>query len=1143
MNNILKKFENYEIVKNIDNNLDSTSNSSIEEAVSIASLYNKNKGQIIIVKDNLYHAEQLYEKLSHMLDDVNIFMSEESKRIESIAASPEFKANRLAILSMLINEQPGIYIAHTASLLRLMPDVNTFRENHLTFSVDEEVDYQSLRSRFIKAGYQLTKRVDHPLTFSIRGEIVDIYSINYDNPIRIEFFDNEIESIRFFDIDTQLTIDKIDQVTIVPATDILFSDAEVETITKKIASTMKADKSHDKLNDFQHNLDTHMEYLKSNISTPILYNYYAYLDQDTSLLDYAPEARIIYSDEITIKNNERMINTETIDYAKELYDNGQLPLIFSVWNNFEHLLAKYPSVNIENVLGKAVDYKKIHEIDIPINQYEYVLENIITSAEDNVVLISVSEAERKLIEKDFKSRNIQYSNTISDNNGIHFIDEHFIKGFYYDDLYVYTRHEIFNTKINVTRFSSKFNKGQQLETYNELQTGDYVVHNIYGVGKYVGIETREINGHKRDFLKIIYRNNDSLHVPLHQFSLVRKFVSRDGVAPKLNRLGTDEWEKTKSKVQASVNELAGRLVELYSNRSQNSGFTYELDEELQEEFNREVEFILTNDQDIAVREILADMQSDKAMDRLLIGDVGFGKTEVSMRAAFLAAMNGKQVAFLCPTTILSSQHYESFKRRFRNFPMNIQVLNRFTPASRVKEIIHEVKLGKVDILIGTHRLLSKDIKYNDLGLLIIDEEQRFGVEHKEIIKEIKQNVDVLSLSATPIPRTLQMSLVGVRQMSTLREAPKNRKPVQTYVIEKNVSTINQVIMRELARDGQVFYLHNNVANLPGIAARIEKDIDGARVAIVNGQMSRDEIEDVMISFTLNEANVLVCTTIIETGIDIPNANTIIIDKADTFGLSQLYQIRGRVGRSDQVAYAYLMYQPEKVLSEIASKRLSTIKEFTELGSGYKIAMRDLTIRGAGDMLGPQQSGFIDTVGIDMYIEMLNEAVSKAQGTYVPVKVEEKILINAAGHIPEKFTEFDDDKIDLYQKIDSQTSFKELSLLYLEVSDYYGKLPNDIDLLFEKKRLEIILTNPNIYKYREVGENSEIIFTTAFSGNIDGIKLFTDVNKINKEIKISYKNDKISLKIKRTNGWINDIMYLLEELKFEGWVDETNRNQA
>ena len=427
----------------------------------------------------------------------------------------------------------------------------------------------------------------------------------------------------------------------------------------------------------------------------------------------------------------------------------------------------------------------------------------------------------------------------------------------------------------------------------------------------------------------------------------------------------------------------------------------------------------------------------------------------------------------------------------------------------------------------------KDIKYNDLGLLIIDEEQRFGVEHKEIIKEIKQNVDVLSLSATPIPRTLQMSLVGVRQMSTLREAPKNRKPVQTYVIEKNVSTINQVIMRELARDGQVFYLHNNVANLPGIAARIEKDIDGARVAIVNGQMSRDEIEDVMISFTLNEANVLVCTTIIETGIDIPNANTIIIDKADTFGLSQLYQIRGRVGRSDQVAYAYLMYQPEKVLSEIASKRLSTIKEFTELGSGYKIAMRDLTIRGAGDMLGPQQSGFIDTVGIDMYIEMLNEAVSKAQGTYVPVKVEEKILINAAGHIPEKFTEFDDDKIDLYQKIDSQTSFKELSLLYLEVSDYYGKLPNDIDLLFEKKRLEIILTNPNIYKYREVGENSEIIFTTAFSGNIDGIKLFTDVNKINKEIKISYKNDKISLKIKRTNGWINDIMYLLEELKFEG----------
>ncbi len=452
------------------------------------------------------------------------------------------------------------------------------------------------------------------------------------------------------------------------------------------------------------------------------------------------------------------------------------------------------------------------------------------------------------------------------------------------------------------------------------------------------------------------------------------------------------------------------------------------------------------------------------------------------------------------------------------------------PPSKQREIIRQLILGEVDILIGTHRLLSKDIVYSDLGLLIIDEEQRFGVEHKERIKEIKLNVDVLSLSATPIPRTLQMSLIGIRKMSTLYEAPKNRKPVQTYVIEKNKNTINQVIMRELARGGQVFYLHNNVNNLTSIALQIQRDIKGAKTAIAHGQMSRDEIEDVMIGFNLNESNVLVCTTIIETGIDIANANTIIIDKADTFGLSQLYQIRGRVGRSDRVAYAYLMYEPKKVLSEIASKRLNTIKEFTELGSGHKIAMRDLTIRGAGDMLGPQQSGFIDTVGIDMYIEMLNEAITLAQGKTIKKQEESKVLINAKGHIPENFTQFDYDKITLYQDIDKQSTFSDLSKLYDEVSDYYGTLPKDVNQLFEKKRLEIMLNNKDIEKYKEFNNTAEIIFTQQFSKQLDGIKLFNQISKINRDIKLSYQQDRIGIKIKQENTWINDIIKVLETLK-------------
>ena len=1129
---LLDQFKNYELVLDLLNNKDSQTHSTVEEAVSLATLYLENPRQIVVVKDNLYHAEKLYDQLSHLCKDVYIYMSEESKRIESIASSPEFRANRLALLSMLNKEESGIIITHTAALLRYLPSKEVFRDNVLSFKVNEQSDYKNIKRNLIKAGYQLSKRVDHPLTFSVRGEIIDIFSINYDQPIRIEFFDDEVESIRFFDLETQLTVDKIDEVDIIPATDILFSNEEIDLIKLKLQKVIETQKKHELYDSLRHNIEMDINYLEENMSSARLYNYFSYLDEASSLMDYTNDALFILSDLSNIKSNEHLLNMETVEYADEMFNEGKSPLILSLWNDLNQILVNYKAVEIKNTLGSSTDYNKIHEIDVPIQQFDYVMENVIDSIDKDCIVLAVNEAESKEIEIYLKERNIKYSTEFENKPGIYIIHKTLIRGFYYQNLYVYSTFELFNTKINVTKFSSKFSKGQVLSNYKELERGDFVVHNIYGVGQYVGIETREINGYKRDFLKIMYRNNDSLHVPLHQFSLVRKFVSREGVAPRLNRLGTDEWEKTKAKVQESVNELAGRLVELYSTRSLSPGYQFEVDDISQRDFNNEVEFTLTSDQERAIEEIFSDMTSDKSMDRLLIGDVGFGKTEVAMRAAFLAVSNGKQVAFLCPTTILSSQHYETFRKRFRNSPVNIQVLNRFVPVAKQKEILRQVLLGEVDILIGTHRLLSKDIVYNDLGLLIIDEEQRFGVEHKEILKEIKQNVDVLSLSATPIPRTLQMSLIGVRQMSTLREAPMNRKPVQTYVIEKNNKTINQVIMRELARDGQVFYLHNNVSNLTSIAQRLEQDIEGARVSIAHGQMDRDQIEDVMIDFTLNESNILVCTTIIETGTDIPNANTIIIDKADTFGLSQLYQIRGRVGRSDRLAYAYLMYQPEKVLSEVATKRLNTIKEFTELGSGYKIAMRDLTIRGAGDMLGPQQSGFIDTVGIDMYIEMLNEAVLKAQGEKIKVKAEDKIQINAAGHIPEKFTEFDDDKISLYQDIDKQETFEELSLLYKDTTDYFGKLPSDIDLLFEKKRLEIMLSNKVIFTYKEVGEFAHITFTTAFSKDVDGIKLFSEISKINRAIKITYKNDKITVSVKRENSWIFDIMSVLKTLDIE-----------
>ncbi|NLC54881.1 MAG: transcription-repair coupling factor [Erysipelothrix sp.] len=1131
MQKLLSFFDNYELVKQIQKNKDGQVFSFTEEALSLASFYNTHKQQIIIVKDNLYHAEQLYDSLSNLSDDVYIYMTEESKRLENIATSPEFTANRLSVLNMLLNNETGIFITHTAALLRYLPDVKVFRQAILTFENKQVISYKGLKKKLIQAGYKFSKRVDQPLTFSMRGEVVDIYSINYDNPIRIEFFDNEVESIRFFDIDSQLTIKLVEKVTITPATDILFSESEKDLIIEKLNIIVKHETKHKFYDSLNNKISRDISYLNNNVFEQDLYNYYGLLSKESSLLDYCQDNLLILSDSKGLFDNEKMIISETIEFVKEQYEIGRNPLILDLWVDAKRLLEKHKYVNLKNTLGQSTDYSKIHEIDVAINQFDYIIEDIINYSKENCTILALNESEINEVKAYLQQRDISYSNKLTKiESGIFLMKKSLIKGFYYKNLYVYTSRELFNTKINVTKYSSKFNESQSLSNYGELEKGDFVVHNTYGVGKYIGIETREFNNYKRDFLKIIYKNNDSLHVPLHQFNLVRKFVSREGMAPRLNRLGTDEWQKTKNKVKENVNELAGRLVKLYSTRSIDSGFQFEIDEIIQREFNNEVEFVLTNDQEQAEREIILDMQSKEAMDRLLIGDVGFGKTEVSMRAAFMAAYNGKQVAFLCPTTILSSQHYETFRKRFRNFPVSIRVINRFVTLSEQKEIIKEVIEGKVDILIGTHRLLSKDVKFKDLGLLIIDEEQRFGVDHKERIKELKTSVDVLSLSATPIPRTLQMSLVGIRSMSTLREAPKNRKPVQTYVIEKNIATINHVIMRELARNGQAFYLHNNVRNLPDIAGRLERDIEGVKVAIVHGQMDRDTIEDVMIRFTLNEYNVLVCTTIIETGIDIQNANTIIIDNADTFGLSQLYQIRGRVGRSDRVAYAYLMYQPEKILSEIATKRLNTIKEFTQLGSGHKIAMRDLTIRGAGDMLGPAQSGFIDTVGIDMYIEMLNEAIKKEKGEKVIKPSDDSIRVDSAGHIPEDFTEFDYDKITLYQDIDKQTSLKTLQKLYDEESDYYGTLPEDINLLFERKRLEIILSNPNISNYKELLNRAEVTFTKAFSDNVDGIQLFSDISSINSKIKLDYKYQKITLKIKRENNWINDIIKVLETLE-------------
>ena len=574
-------------------------------------------------------------------------------------------------------------------------------------------------------------------------------------------------------------------------------------------------------------------------------------------------------------------------------------------------------------------------------------------------------------------------------------------------------------------------------------------------------------------------------------------------------------------------------MQLYSDREKNIGFAFSPDDERTREFEKNFEFELTRDQKTAIREVKKDMESTKPMDRLLCGDVGFGKTEVAMVAAFKAINNLKQVAYLCPTTILSRQHYNTFTERFKGFPVKIALINRFVIESEQKRILKEVKEGKIDILIGTHRLLSQDVEFEDLGLLIIDEEQRFGVQAKEKIKELKRTIDVLSLSATPIPRTLQMSLIGVMSLSQLDTPPMNRMPIQTYVVEKNEYLVKEVIQRELARKGQVFYLHNNTASIYKVAAKLETQLPEARIAVAHGQMNRDEIEDVMYRFISGEYDVLVCTTIIETGIDISNANTIIIDKADTFGLSQLYQIRGRVGRSDRIAYAYLMHDPQRQLSEVATKRLQAIKDFTELGSGYKVALRDLTIRGAGDLLGEKQAGFINTVGMDMYLDMLQDALNEKKGIVVPhEEVVRKKISDVDGYIPENFAPQDYEKITLYQRIDKLKSLAQLSELEAEITDRYGKLPNAVKLLFEKKRIEVMLESYRFDRMDELEKECRLVLSEEFSQSVDGVKLFEQIMNLSSDIKLRYNHNKIALIFAKKKNWlqyVNRAMIIIEKM--------------
>ena len=706
--------------------------------------------------------------------------------------------------------------------------------------------------------------------------------------------------------------------------------------------------------------------------------------------------------------------------------------------------------------------------------------------------------------------------------GIELVDEKIV---------IISANELFKTRNIKKPKYFKYKNAKVLKDYQELNIGDYVVHDNHGIGQYLGIKTLEVQGFHKDYLYVAYAGDDTLYIPVEQFKMIRKYSSNEGKVPKINKLGGSQWQKTKAKARSKVDDIADKLIEIYSARINQPGYAFPSDSEIQLEFERSFGYELTVDQLRSVEEIKADMEKSQPMDRLLCGDVGFGKTEVALRAAFKAILGNKQVAFLCPTTILSMQHYKTMIARFKDFPVKIALLNRFTSTKEKKQILSDLKLGNIDLLVGTHRILSKDIVFKDIGLLCIDEEQRFGVKQKEKIKEYRKTIDVLTLTATPIPRTLQMSLMGIRGLSQIETPPKNRQPVQTYVIEKNNVLIKQIIERELARDGQVFYLYNRTSQIANVAYNITLSVPGARVAVGHGQMDKNELEDVMMRFVNKEFNVLVCTTIIETGIDIPNANTIIVEDADKFGLSQLYQIKGRVGRSNRGAYAYLLYNPTKVLNEEASKRLKAIKEFTELGSGYKIAMRDLAIRGSGDILGGTQSGFIDSIGFEMYMKILQDAINEKMGKE-DVEAEKEIKsvnVKVDGYIPHDYVSSDIEKLELYQRLDNAKTISGVDHLKSEFIDYYGKLPEEVSTLVEKRKLDILASTEFIENLAEVKGKMEITFTKGYSQNVKGDQLFELVNRLFTKPVFRQLGGKIVIVLPKGDQWLERINQLITTL--------------
>ena len=1064
------------------------------KALLVNTLFKKYKS-ITIVTNTLFEANKLYQSISNYNDNVLLFPMDDFLTSEAIAISPELKINRLETLNELCNSTHNIVITNLMGYLRFLPTLDNYKKKNIFIKKDEDISFDDLIKKLVDLGYTRETIVNKTGEFSVRGFVIDIFPISFTDPIRVEFWGDTVDKIKFFNTNTQRTTKEIKDITIYPNTEFLVEkeidkfllkqkDLPLYTDTTNISSFFNSIVIFDDFQQLQTSYDSLLEEMM---------NY--------SISNNVPGNTVYMNDFYDIKNN------------KELY-----------FNQYDDIIKNKTALNFN---FKNVEFIKNDKttINSVLNTYnkKYIL----------ILCMSDRYKVNKLIDY-LENPDIVFTdeNNIL-NDKINIIIKKMNQGFIYDKYAIITENDIYGSKSEI-KYKNKFRLGTKIRNLNKLDVGDYVVHEAHGIGKYCGLKTLTKNGFKKDYLMVSYKDDDKLYIPVEKIDFISKYSAKDGIVPKLNKLGGTEWQRTKLKARKRIQDMAGELLKLYAIRETTKGFAFLKDTKEQYEFEEEFPYTETEDQLKAIEEIKKDMEIDRPMDRLLCGDVGYGKTEVAFRAVFKAIMSGKQVALLCPTTILSNQHFNNAIERFKAFPITIEMLNRFVPTKRVNVILERLKEGKVDLLIGTHRILSNDVVFKDLGLLVIDEEQRFGVTHKEKIKKYKDNVDVLTLSATPIPRTLQMSMSGLRNLSLIETPPVDRFPVQTYVLSENNQIIKDAIYKELSRDGQCFLLFNHVQDLESKKNELQKLVPDAKIICAHGKMTKTQLEDIMNDFINKVYDVLLCTTIIETGIDIPNANTLIVYDADKFGLSQLYQLRGRVGRTNKIAYCYLMYNKSKILSEIAVKRLNSIKEFTELGSGFAIAMRDLSIRGAGDILGSEQAGFIDTIGIEMFMQMLDNEIKRLKGIEVEERQDYTPLINVETAIEDNYIPDNDIKIEIHKKINQIDSYNKLNEVKDELIDRFGKLDESIlaymyEELFEKKANEL-----KINKIIQTKNFIEVYIPKEITDVIDGSRLFVEISKISRMFRFSMRNKQLIIILdtvkldKHFIFYLNDLLDIIKK---------------